>query len=76
MPRAPRLRLTSTFKEAVRADQRGIVRLAALAGFPAYPALSKFLHAPTVRGTALVRSRLEHLASVVGVEKSEVFCAQ
>jgi hypothetical protein len=52
------------------------VRLAALAGFPAYPALSKFMNAPNVRGTKLVRARLEQLATVVGVEKSEVFCAQ
>ena len=62
MPRARRLPLTSEFKKAVRADARGIVRLAALAGFPAYTKLSTLLSVRRVRVTPLNDQRLRELA--------------
>jgi len=66
MPRARRLPLTSDFKKAVRADQRGIVRLARLAGFPAYTKLSTMLGVRRVRVTPLNDQRLRQLASILG----------
>jgi hypothetical protein len=65
MPPAPRLQLASDFRKAVLADPRGVVRLAALSGFAAYPQLSTLLHAPRVRATALTRDRLTALAAAI-----------
>jgi hypothetical protein len=46
-------------------DSRGIVRLATLSGFAAYPQLSTLLHAPRVRATPLIRQRLAALAQAL-----------
>jgi hypothetical protein len=66
MPRARRLPLSSEFKKAVRTDARGIVRLAGLAGFPAYTKLSTLLSVRRVRVTPLNDQRLRQLASTIG----------
>ena len=62
MPRAPRLQLSSTFRKAAFSDPRGVVRLAQLSGFSAYPQLSKLLRARRFSGTTLNQSRLRQLA--------------
>ena len=65
MPRVPRLPLTPEFRAAVRVDQRGIVRLAHLAGFCSYPQLSRLLTARRISGTAVNQGRLRQLAVAI-----------
>ena len=67
MPRVPRITLDPAFRKAVLADRRGIIKLAALAGFPAYTGLSRLLpRGKRLAGTALTQSRLRTLAQVLG----------
>lgn len=68
MPPVPRLQLSSDFRKAVRADSRGIVRLATLAGFPAYTALTRLLTRPRVPGTALNMARVRELATAINFD--------
>jgi hypothetical protein len=66
MPRHPRLQITAAFRDRVKNDPRGIVRLANLAAYPAYTHLTRVLNRPRVSGTALVQARLRVLAAVLG----------
>ena len=66
MPRFQRLRISPEFRAAVRADERGIVRLAQLLDIPSYPVLSKLVSRPRFTATPLNRARLQQLASLVG----------
>lgn len=66
MPPAPRLQLTSAFRTAIKNDPRGVVRLATLANYPAYPLLGRVINPPRFSGTPLNLSRLRALAEVVG----------
>jgi hypothetical protein len=72
MIRARRRQLTSDFRKAILADPRGIVRLAQLSGFSAYPQLSKLLRARRFSGTTLNQSRLRQLAANIDFS-GEVF---
>ncbi len=60
-----RLRVTAEFRAAVRSDERGIVRLAALVGFPSYPSFSKLISRPRFAGTPLMRARLQAIAEAI-----------
>lgn len=72
MPRIARLSLTREFRAAVRADQRGIVRLAQVVGVVSYPSLSRLLTRVTIPATDLNRDRLARLASAISFT-GEVF---
>jgi hypothetical protein len=65
MPRPPRLQLTAAFREALRNDPRGIVRLANLAGFPAYTSMARLTKPKRFAGTTLAQARLRQLACVM-----------
>lgn len=68
MARAIRLQVSAAFRGAVLADPRGIVGLAAALGIRSFTTLSRLIHAPRVRGTALNRARLQQFATLVGFE--------
>jgi hypothetical protein len=72
MPHFPRLRVSPEFRAVVRADERGIVRLSQLLGITSYPTLSKLVSRPRFTASPLNRSRLQQLATLVGVQ-GEVF---
>lgn len=66
MPKNPRLRLTPEFVEIIRNDPRGLIRLAPLAGFPAYTSLSRVLNRRRAHGgSPLLQQRLRQLAQVL-----------
>ena len=66
MPPVPRLQLSADFRAAVKADGRGIVRLAHLIGLTSYTQLSALLNKPRFKGSDLNQDRLRRLAEAVG----------
>jgi hypothetical protein len=67
MPHFSTLRITPEFRAAVRADERGIVKLALLLGLNNYTSLSTLVNCTTrFTGTPLRRQRLDALAQLIG----------